>query len=503
MATGTYAPDVDLRVVDSNGVPISGGLVWTYIAGTSTPVATYTDVALATSNSNPIVAGSDGRFVAFLTPGVSYKFVYESAATPPTHGTVLITRDNISAIPTSAANVDVTGTAGEDLPAGTPVYLSDGSGSKTAGLWYKADNTNGYSSTTPEVGIVPSAISSGSSGTIRTGGIATGLSTLTVGARYYIGVAGALTSTAPSTNARIIGQADTATSLVLPYIPTSIAPPIVTARLTLTTAVPVTTSDVTAATTLYFTPYAGNQIALYDGSTWNLRTMTEISIAVPATTSQLYDVYVYDNSGTPSLELLAWTNDTTRATALTTQNGVLVKTGATTRRFVGLMRTTTVSGQTEDSAAKRYIWNYYNRVDRMLQKFEGASSWNYTTATIRQANAGATNQVEAVVGVAEDAIDLVVATMVINTTTAAAQIGIGVDSTTTFASANQGGYQRVATGSGTNNVQIQAWYRTVPTVGKHTYSWNEYSEAAGTTTWNAQTSAGSAPNSGIQGRVKG
>lgn len=100
MATGTYAPDPDLHVVDANGVPVSGGLVWTYIAGTTTPTPTYTDVGLTVPNTNPIVAGSDGRFVAFLTGGISYKFVYEMPAVPPAHGAVLATRDNILAVTT-------------------------------------------------------------------------------------------------------------------------------------------------------------------------------------------------------------------------------------------------------------------------------------------------------------------------------------------------------------------------------------------------------------------
>lgn len=279
---------------------------------------------------------------------------------------------------------------------------------------------------------------------------------------------------------------------------------IVTGRLTLTTVTPVTTSDVTAATTVYFTPYTGKYIALYDGAAiWTLIAFTEINIAVPASTSTVYDVFCYNNAGTATLEATAWTNDTTRATALVLQDGVLVKSGATTRRYLGSFRTTTVNGQTEDSLTKRYLWNYYNRVERLVQRFEGSSSWNYTTATIRQANASASNQVDILVGWAEDAIELSLATATINTTTAAVQIGIGVDSTTTFASSNQAGFQRLATGSGTNSVQIQCWYRAVPTVGKHTYSWNEYSEAAGTTTFNTNTSAGSTPNSGIQGRVKG
>jgi hypothetical protein len=126
MATGTYAPDPDLRIVDANGVPISGGLIWTYLAGTTTPVATYTDVGLTIPNSNPIVAGSDGRFVAFLTPGLSYKFVYEQAATPPAHGTVVATRDNILGVPlTVSTTMKVTVRTDSGTVNGWDVSLTD------------------------------------------------------------------------------------------------------------------------------------------------------------------------------------------------------------------------------------------------------------------------------------------------------------------------------------------------------------------------------------------
>src|SRR6476619_2076156 len=53
-------------------------------------------------------------------------------------------------------------------------------------------------------------------------------------------------------------------------------------RLTLTASTPVTTSDVTAATTLRYTPYKGNQIALYNGASWAVSSFPELSISVPA-----------------------------------------------------------------------------------------------------------------------------------------------------------------------------------------------------------------------------
>lgn len=77
-------------------------------------------------------------------------------------------------------------------------------------------------------------------------------------------------------------------------------------RLTLTTAVPVTTTDVTAATTIYFTPYIGDRISLLVGTKWLVRQFTETTLAVQSSLFRLMDVYAYDNAGTPALEQVAW-----------------------------------------------------------------------------------------------------------------------------------------------------------------------------------------------------
>lgn len=213
MATGTPAPYVLEQFFDDSGNPLNGGTIETFIAGTSTHQATYSDVSLTTAYANPVTLNSAGRFPSngswFWIPGASYKVLIKKS-----DGTTIATPDSQSAVPGSSAGIDVTGVAGEALTAGQAVYLSDGSGGKTAGLWYKADSTNTYSSTLPEVGMVPTSIASGSSGTIRMSGTITGLASLVVGSTYYIGTAGALTATVPS-NARALGVADTTSSLVL------------------------------------------------------------------------------------------------------------------------------------------------------------------------------------------------------------------------------------------------------------------------------------------------
>ncbi len=158
-------------------------------------------------------------------------------------------------------------------------------------------------------------------------------------------------------------------------------------RLTLESGVPISTTDQSAKTTLYYTPYVGDQIAVYDGSSaWSNLTFTETSLSLAGLTADKnYDIFGYDNSGTFALESLVWSDDTTRATALTRQNGVLVKTGATTRRYLGTIRINSTGGQCEDTETQRFAWNMYNRVNRRLYLAE-ETSHTYSTGTWRDWN---------------------------------------------------------------------------------------------------------------------
>jgi hypothetical protein len=235
----TIAPPPFQTALDDSGNIIVGGCIWTYAAGTTTPIATYSNNA-GSANSNPIVADYAGRFTAYLIAGTNYKFVFESACTAPAHGSTLRTADNIAGVPSSAATTDTTGTAGETISVGQCAYLSDGSGGKTGGSWYKCDTANAYSNTLPVVGLAPAAITIGTTGTIRLAGPVTGLSALTVGSDYFVGASGAIAATLPNGN-RYLGRADTTSSLV---VGTNPRPPIQTwaddFRLTLTTATCIT-----------------------------------------------------------------------------------------------------------------------------------------------------------------------------------------------------------------------------------------------------------------------
>lgn len=80
---------------DNNGDPLSGGKLYTYAAGTTTPQVTYTSSSGSTPNSNPIVLDAAGRVPGsseiWLTSGVAYKFVLKTS-----NDVLLATWDNIS-----------------------------------------------------------------------------------------------------------------------------------------------------------------------------------------------------------------------------------------------------------------------------------------------------------------------------------------------------------------------------------------------------------------------
>jgi hypothetical protein len=246
------------------------------------------------------------------------------------------------------------------------------------------------------------------------------------------------------------------------------------------------TTDQLAVTTLYLTAYKGNSIGLYDGVSWqNTQLGADVSLAVPASTTKMYDVFAYLLAGVLTLEAVAWTNDTTRATALVKQNGVYVKSGATGHRYVGSFRTTGSSGKTEDSAANRFLWNYYHRVQRFLNCTMPGASWNYTTGAWRQANASSAYQLNFVVGVVEDVVKAdLTAIHYASSSTAIGYVGIGINSTTV---PNAVAYD--ATASTGPIRQISSMVSGMPIAGYNYVAWLEY----GTANAAFEDSAGSSP----------
>ena len=117
---------------DNNGQPLSGGKIYTYAAGTTTPQATYTSALGITPHANPIILDSAGRVPGgeiWLTDGLIYKFVIETATA------ILIgTYDNITGVNSNFVNYTVqeeviTATAGQTVFNLTTINYTPGTNS--------------------------------------------------------------------------------------------------------------------------------------------------------------------------------------------------------------------------------------------------------------------------------------------------------------------------------------------------------------------------------------
>lgn len=233
-------------------------------------------------------------------------------------------------------------------------------------------------------------------------------------------VAGSTTLTLPATTGTVLAAGN---ALVYPQ-----------GRLTLATATPVMTSAQTGKTTLFYTPYLGSTVPIYDGTNWsharfselsNITTNSSTGNAGPAavTTNSNYDLFVWSSSGTLTLTRgPAWTSDTARGTGagttqLAMQNGIWTNAVAITNgpsanqgTYVGTVRsdgssqlnwTATPSAAAGGAEAKLHVFNAYNRVLFIGVSLDNTSSWTYGTATWRSLNNSATNRISYIDGLTE------------------------------------------------------------------------------------------------------
>jgi hypothetical protein len=134
MASVLLSPyGVGQQFFDDNGVPLAGGLIYTYQAGSSTPLVTYTDNGGTIANANPIVLDASGRTPQqiWLLTGYSYKFVLQNA-----DAVLIQTLDNIYPILQNAP------ASAPAIPSGCILLWSGSTGSIPA-TWYLCDGTNG------------------------------------------------------------------------------------------------------------------------------------------------------------------------------------------------------------------------------------------------------------------------------------------------------------------------------------------------------------------------
>jgi len=234
-------------------------------------------------------------------------------------------------------------------------------------------------------------------------------------------------------------------------------------RLTLQTLTPVMVTTQAAKTTLFYTPYAGNQIPLYDGTNMVMTAFAELSVASTDTTkspaaigaSKVNDWFVWSDAGTVRLgHGPDWTNDTTRSagTALVMVNGIWLNNVSITNgpaasrgTYVGTTRSNASaqldwilgSAAVGGGAAVLGVWNCYNRVDIATTVQDATTSEAVGAIVTRPFFNSTNNRVSAVFGLAEDAIFAFAQSKTFSPTSYS-EVGIGFNSITAMSGLHTG-----------------------------------------------------------------
>lgn len=243
-------------------------------------------------------------------------------------------------------------------------------------------------------------------------------------------------------------------------------------RLTLTSLTPVLTTDVTAGTTIYYTPYLHNRIPLFNGTAWFEYSFAEVSQALndatkspaAAAINSNYDIFGWlDGTTFRATRGPVWSSDTVRGTgAGTTEiervsgvwlNKVTITNGPTANRgvYLGTIRTDNSGNAVWISApaaaagggnCKLFVWNMYNRVGVGATSLDSTDSWTYSTATVRAADNNNSNRISFVRGLNEDGVSAAYNAIARNSTNGGVlAVGVGIDSTSAFSGS-------IANGSG-------------------------------------------------------
>lgn len=263
-----------------------------------------------------------------------------------------------------------------------------------------------------------------------------------------------------------------------------------TSKLDITGAVTANiTANGVANTSIYYTPYNHNLISLWNGYRWQTLEFSELTLAIGTVTSgKPFDIFAYIDSGAVALEKLEWTSDTVRATEVSRQDGRWCKTGDKTRLLLGTFYSDSTT-TTQNSLTKRYLSNIYNKLPFKMFVAESASSYTYTTATWRQVNANAENQLDFVIPL--NNIDNVLPIMrarPVNSTTTGRTVRIAASLDITTTPSHYTFIWGAVTSTDLVNSRVGIYPQMPLPVGKHYVAALEYVDSAlDTMTWNCGT----------------
>lgn len=452
-------PDPFLSWSNSAGAPYAGGTLYFYATNSSTPLAVYSDETLSSSIGTSVPLNSAGRpDTAIFLQNLPYKVVLKDSS-----GNEIWTADPVS-------GTDFLSTLIAKVGSGSPSGVVAG----TAG----------------SSGVLPTA---------------------------YWDYVGFILYVCTTT-----GSAATA---VWTAINAAASTPVVTTPqgyLTPSSGTPVILSDASAATAIYYTPFVGNLVPIYNGSRFVPTEFSELTLTLHSShsTSALFDVFVFSNSGTLTLATgPAWTTATAGSCArgtgagtteltrllgfwvnnvqITGRNGATTYTiGANLATYLGsIFIDSGAAGQVTchrawGSSRKWGVWNAFNRQPLHLKAGDSTATWTYTTNTIRPSRNQTTNSLTVFSGLAEEFYDLRFGQCLDvahnNNVTCSANNGIGWNSTTaiTGRTGRHGEANNTAGMTYTHYTSINAEYQQVPAIGINVVTALETApDTGGTVTW--------------------
>jgi hypothetical protein len=423
--------DPGWRALDANGDVYSGAVLHFFDAGTSTPRTVYSDSGLSTSLGVTVTCDSggyptsDGNAKTLIYTGTTaYKVTLKNSA-----GTTIWSHDNIAgaldttpfaaatfAKPDTDCSADTANTTLTTDDLGTVRNGNPTGGTFTYTLPSAITATNGRGYTFRHVGTANSII-------IATVAAQTidGATTKTISSRYET-----LEIVSDGANWHVKGDANR-------QIVGGTVPP--QGYLTLTSGTPIITADVVAGTAVYYTPFTGNLVPLYDGTRFVNYEFAELTLTLASqhAIDTLYDVFVWLESGVVTIGTgPAWATITAGScargtgagtTELTRTKGLHLNTVSMTARnssttyTVGALRATYLGSIFIDGTAgqitchvsygqnrKWGVWNAFNRRPIVMKAGDSTSSWSAGGAypTFRALNNTSANKLTTFMGLPDE-----------------------------------------------------------------------------------------------------
>jgi hypothetical protein len=499
---GTTGFSVPVSSISING-SLAGGSINTYIPSTTTPKSTWKDAGQVTLNANPIPLDANGCAIIYGTG--SYRFqVLDSLGN--------LVYDQV----TTDTSFQQTGCFWAGTAGGTPnaITVTDAGFNASDGqcIQFVALATNTAATT-----LNPSAY--GAISVVQD--TSTGPVALTSGTIVQNNLVSVVYSVA-SNSFHLVS--------IPPGTTANLANPTPQGYLNVVGAANGSiyqTTDVSASTSVYYSPATGSQVPIWNGSAYVNFRFSELTLTLTGSHlgDTLYDACVFSNNGVAAIvSMPAWSSSaagsSSRGTGagtpqLSRLQGLWVNTvqisainGANTYTvplnqctYVGTFYTDHTAGQVSSYVTwgqnrKHGTWNAYNKAPIIVKAGDSTATWTYTTATLRASNnvpssfsstvcntgsGTSCNGITIIEGLAEDPIDITSQQVVLNNGAVFVtdvSPAIGFNSVTAAT-----GTQAQAGVGGSNKITANARYVAPPSLGINVGISLEYSGASNTTTW--------------------